>query len=150
MYCKLTMEGAVIDVAVSPLACVRYSPRSGMVLRCGGNEGPNGILSERTGRYYQVEGWPAFPEEAENSAGTVALTEIGETEYLELLAALNDGETPDDSSLYEEQEADPSSQEEQTPKKTTAQILREEIGALREQNDMLMECLLEMSEIVYG
>lgn len=141
MLYKIVKDGTVIDVAVSPLQCCKYGERSKLVLRCGENESPNGYISERTGYYYQVSGWPAFPD-GTDSAGSVELIEIDQNEYDELLDALDAGDEiidPDDPTP-----------EPDTPGKTRVQQLEEQVAALQEANDMLTECILEMSEIIYG
>ena len=37
-----------------------------------------------------------------------------------------------------------------TPQKTETDLLREQLAELQEQNEMLTECVLEMSEIIYA
>ena len=87
MYAKVVLDGKIID-AVPVLATCKYSKRSGMVLRCSGNDIPNGIISERTGNIYQVENWKRFPESVE-TAGTVTIEWIEEDEYKAVVDALD-------------------------------------------------------------
>lgn len=83
-------DGKVID-AVEVLSYCRYHPRSHMVMRCSENDQPEGIISERTGVYYHVDGWLHFPDDA-TSGGTVELKEIDETTYKALVEALDSGD----------------------------------------------------------
>lgn len=140
---KIICEGKVID-ATQKLACCKYSKRSGMTLRCGEDENPSGIISERTGEIYQVDGWPTFLGGFE-PAGTVKIDWIEEAEYKELLLALDTtGTVPDPDDVTDELP------ENGIPKVMSRQALTEEVAALKEQNAMLLECLLEMSEAVYA
>ena len=87
MFAKIVLDGQIID-AVKELRCCRYDKRSGRVLRCGTEEKPSGILSERTGEIYQVDGWPIFPDSVK-PAGTVEISYIDEEEYTTLKKALD-------------------------------------------------------------
>lgn len=67
---------------------------------------------------------------------TASVTEITEEEYNMLKAQLDDGEIPDDGSLDDEvivEEPAPDPGETETVRKTTAQLLREEIEAVARQ-----------------
>lgn len=87
MYAKVVLDGKIID-AVPVLATCKFSKRSGMVLRCSGNDVPNGIISERTGNIYQVENWKRFPDSVE-TAGTVTIEWVEEDEYRAIVDALD-------------------------------------------------------------
>jgi hypothetical protein len=77
--------------------------------------------------------------------------EIGEEEYLSIRAQLDEGLELEDGSLEEAAPVEPEAEEEEPEvKKTTAQSMQEQIDALTQQNEMLLECLLEMSEVVYA
>ena len=141
MYYKVQLDGEIID-ALDRLDCCKYVPRSRSVLRCTAKDSPEGIISARTGRYYHVDGWPGFPADVDSL--TVVLSEIDVDTYDAITAALDDGAYPEDGSLQDTEE-----ESEESPK-TTAQKLNERIEELESQNAMLLECLLEMSEIVYG
>lgn len=147
MLYKAQLSDTIIDVFDCLNYC-KYVPRSRAVLRCGAKNAPEGIISERTGRYYHVDGWPEFPDVVQDSGGTIILSEIDQTTYDQMLEALNDGEVPEDGSLHEE--VDDPNDEPETPTKTTAQKLKEENEELRKRIDFLTECLLEMSEAVYA
>lgn len=153
MFYKVSLNDAIIDAIETPLSCVRYDERSQMVLRCEERDNPQGIILDRTGRYYHVSAWPEFPAEVDGSAGDVDIAEIDETTYEEMLAALNDGEVPEDGSLHE---PDPEPEAPET-KETTAQKLSRELADANrkiveqdKQIDFLTNCLLEMSEIIYA
>lgn len=88
MYYAILLNGTVID-SVSELACCKFSDRSGVVLRCDETDTPDGIISERTGLYYHVDGWPRFPDTVTDSGGTVELKEVDDTTYEALIEALN-------------------------------------------------------------
>ncbi len=87
MFAKVVLDGRIIDV-FSEYNCCKYDKRSGMVLRCGVGDNPSGIISERTGEIYQVDGWPLFPDD-NRSAGTVKIDYIEADEYEALVDALN-------------------------------------------------------------
>lgn len=122
------------------------------MLRCDLRDKPEGVISQRTGEYYQVDTWPLFPVETD-CAGVISIVEIDKEEYDRLTERLNEGAIPDDGSLDEES---PEPGEEEV-KLTTAQLimrkiekLEEDNALLREQNELLTECLLEMSADVYS
>lgn len=94
-YYKVTLDDTIID-ALTELDCCKYSPRSRMVLRCGADDNPEGIISTRTGLYYHVDGWAEFPEAVTGSGGTVTLIEIYEDAYESIVAALDAGSQYDD------------------------------------------------------
>ena len=146
MYYKVIFNDAIIDVAESPLDCCRYVPASQMVIGCLYGPEAMGIICERSGKYYQVEGWKEFPPEAERIAGSVTLEEIDEATYLQLKNVLDDDSAPGDTSLYEEIIAEDVPPNEGAPiVKTTAQLLREEIEMLKEQNKKLAKVITDLS-----
>ncbi len=119
MYYKIT-NGARITLA-DKLEYIRELP-NGTVVRCR-VDNANGITLN--GVNYHLDGCPAFPE---GDYETVTATEISRTEYLALADALG---------------------VEVAPKVEDVPILREQVKAQTERNDMLEECLLEMSQEVY-
>lgn len=80
MFYKVIHNGVTVDVAQSPLDCVKYDTTSKRVLACGEAENPCGICSARVGVYFHVTGWAAFP--ATVQADNVTLTECSQTEYI--------------------------------------------------------------------
>ncbi len=116
MYYKVFLDGVMIDALRDPLIRVQWSDRAGMVLRSTDERRAQGILSDRTGRYYHVYGWPAFPE-GTNSGGTVQLWDVTEEEYLAAIGQL-DAEDPEDADpvLPEDSEEEPMTRAELTAK----------------------------------
>ena len=105
MYYKVLMDGDIIDV-IDGLACCKYSRRAGMVLRCSESEKPEGIISERLGKVYAVDGW-AIPCDAAQYSGTVSLVPIDEATYKTLRETLDAGELPAEEDPYEAETAPP-------------------------------------------
>ena len=113
MFAKVVLDGLIIDT-LNGINCCKYNKRSGMVLRCGIRDNPSGIISERTGEIYHVDGWTKFPD-AVKPAGTVELVYIDESEYKALAEALEaagpvqqpeeDADIPADATLEFVQEA---------------------------------------------
>ncbi len=153
MFFKVTLNGEIIDAVTTPLFCVKYDERAGMVLRCKEKDNPQGIILNRTGRYYHVSGWTDFPAEVQGSAGNVEITEIDETSYNTMLAALNDGEVPEDGSLHE---PNPEPEIPEVPETTAQKLAREleearqKIADQEEQINLLTACMLEVSEYIYA
>lgn len=95
MYYKAVKDGKIID-AYDFLSHVRYDTAAGMMLRCSGEDVPNGIIQRNGMCIYHVNGWEPFPEEA-GSYETVALQEIPDADtYLAIIEALKaEEEIPD-------------------------------------------------------
>lgn len=96
---------------------------NGAVVRCN-PEHANGVTLN--GENYHVDGMPAFPTA---DYDTVTVEEVTRAEYLALA---------DDLGV----EVEPSVED--------VPILREQLAEQTERNDMIEECLLEMSEIIYA
>lgn len=91
MYYKAVKDGKIID-AYDFLSHVRYDAAAGMILRCAGEDTPQGIIQRNGMCIYHVDGWEPFPEEA-GSYGTVELQEIPDADtYLAIIKALKDDE----------------------------------------------------------
>lgn len=114
MFVQIVLDGRIID-AFNELEYCRYDKRSGMVLRCGSKDKPCGIVSERTGQIYQVEGWHLFPDNVA-TAGTVTIEYIDEVAYEALVKAL------DADGVVVEPEEDPD-----IPVDATIEFVRESI-----------------------
>lgn len=143
MYYKAIMNNQIVD-ALENLQCVRFFEKSGL-LRCKEKDSPQGIISSDGQYAWQVEGWPELP--AGNAAGTVSLIEICQGEYENLKQQL------DSRQDIPEQGETPSEQPEiMSPMEMRVKIneLTTAVGSLTERNEMLEECLMEMSEIVYA
>lgn len=143
-YYKVIRDGAVIDVG---FAFVRVSIRD-RAIYCDADHAMllQGAVS---GTFYHV-GWllkvpvgtAVQYEEADASVIDLA-------EYDELYEQLVDGEPVPEPTP--EPEPTPSPEPEPEPEhKMTVQEMREKIAEQDETISMLTECLLEMSEIVYG
>lgn len=89
-------------------------------------------------------GWP--------TAAEVTVTVIDAVEYDEILAMLNDGEEIPDIPEPEPPQPDPDEPEEPEPEERPMTIaeMRQFIADQQEQINMLTDCILEMSEVVYG
>lgn len=91
MYYKAVKDGKIID-AYDFLSHVRYDVAAGMILRCSGEDTPQGIIQRNGKCIYHVDGWEPFPDEA-GSYGTVELQEIPDADtYLAIIEALKDEE----------------------------------------------------------
>ena len=149
MFYKVILDNAIIDVVKTPLPYCTYFAKINQVIFCSEGDNPQGIALSRTGQYYHVDGWFDFPPEVIDSGGTVQLVEITEQIYNDLETELNKEKDSaiEDSSIYEIiTETD---NDEPQQNQTMAQKLRSEIEDLKEQNNMLLECILELSEMVY-
>lgn len=149
MFYKVLMDEDIIDV-LDGVQCCKYSKRSRMVLRCSEKERPEGIISERLGKIFHVDGW-AVPDNIDLFEGIVSLVEINEDTYNTLLESITSGETPFDGSLYEQDEENPEQ------KLTLAQILKNRVAEVEGENAQLKEDLLntqmalcELYELVNG
>lgn len=136
MYYRVMLDGEIID-ALESLNCCKYSYRSRAVLRCGEKNCPEGIISQRTGRYYQVDGWPEFPETVSGSGGTVQLVEIDADTYAALLQALDSGE-----------EYVPEVEIEQEPDVTLEFVVEQKVAQLNKDCEKVIEAgfTLQMSD----
>lgn len=134
MFYKVLMDNEIIDV-IDGIQYCKYIKRSNLVLRCAWNERPEGIVSERLGKIFHVDGWLA-PDIDNVFDGTVSLAEIDEDTFKELSEALASGETPSDGSLYDQTEEEPEQ------KLTLAQILKNRIAELEDENSQLRDEVL--------
>ena len=135
MFYKIVSNGTIVD-ASSGLSYVRWQEKNGLWLTCG-EEDAQGIINSNGEDIYLLSG--TEPMEGYSFA---TVTEITEEEYLVLREELDAG-----GEIVDPDEPD---QDPDTPTKTRLRQLEEQVAALQEVNDMLTECLLEMSEIVYG
>lgn len=132
MYIKaFTAQGELTGAEkLDPPVWVRWQLSNGLLVRCEQEEA-QGVVSEDGERIYLIGGQQphGIPE--------AYAEEITEAEY----DAIH-GEDPEDE--------DPDIPEgDDTPPMTRAELTAK-VAELEEQNAMLTECLLEMSEIVYG
>ena len=134
MYYKIISGGQIVD-ACEGLRYVHWQEKNRLFLTCG-EQDADGIVSTDGENVYLLEGSQQIGDYAYAS-----VTEIMKEEYDELRDELDSGaEIPDDSG----------NDQPDSPAKTRLQLLEEQVAALEETNYLLTECLLEMSEIVYG
>ena len=82
---------------------------------------------------------------------TAKIVVIDETEYDEIRALLDDGEeVPVDPAPPEPEPVGPDDPVEPDERPMTVAEMREKITEQQGSIDMLIECVLEMSEIIYG
>lgn len=133
MYYKIIYNGFVVD-ACDGLNFVRFQEKNSIFLSCEEEEA-DGIVSSNGSEIFLLNDI--------GSGETVYATymEITKEEYDVLRDELDAGDSvPEDSG----------DEEPDTPAKTRLAILEETVAELSQTNWMLVECLLEMSEIVYG
>lgn len=144
MFYKVKQGNTVIDVLNDPLY-VKYQQGNDLCVITTFKTEAFGVISSDGSEIYAVEGFRIVPSKGYIE---VTLTPIDEQEYNELREELDDGEQPDEGG-----EPDPEPDEEQSmslPKMRTAILdLQSQNEALQSQSDLLTECILEMSELLY-
>lgn len=134
MFYKIVKDSQIVDVS-DGLKYVRWQEKNRIFLSCA-EEDAEGIVSSNGQDIYLL-----ITSEPRDGYESAVVSEIGEEEYLALREELDAGEEIIDGGDDEEED---------TQAKTRLRMLEEQVAALQEVNDMLTECLLEMSEIVYG
>lgn len=151
MFYKIMQGNTVID-AIAGVQYVVFQERNRLNI-IGKKAEAFGIMSSDMSTIWHVDGLADIP--AGSSYQTVAMIEITEEEYdtiREQLDAGNIVEDPDE----EEQQPDPGTTEEpevvMSPTEMRLRIneLTATVEALTEEKDMLMECVLEMSAVIYA
>ena len=135
MYYKIISDGYVVD-ACDGLNCVRWQAKNRVWLTCGEREA-EGVVSSDGGAIYLVR--EGLVMEGYSNATYEAITP---EEYAEIRAEIDAGRE-----IIAPDEPEP---EPDTPAKTRLQALEAAVDALTQENAMLTECILEMSEIIYG
>ena len=135
MYYIATSGNKVVDAGDS-LIYVRWQEKNSLWLTCS-EEDAEGIVSYDGADIFLLEG-----SEPREGFLIAAVTEVTEEEYLSVREELDAG-----AEIAAPNVPDPGPE---TPAKTRLKQLEDQVAALQEVNDMLTECLLEMSEIVYG
>ena len=134
MYYKIISEGQIID-ASTDLNYVKWQEKNRLFLSCDA-ESSDGIISSNGADIYLLT-----EKETGEDLPVAEIVEIDEEEYLALKEEIDAGNSVEQ----------PGEQEGETnTHKTRLKRLEEEVEELRAANEMLTECLLEMSEIVYG
>lgn len=136
MY-KILLGNTVVDVQ-ERLQYVMWQEKNKLLLSCD-ERLAEGILSADNSVAWHLEGLPDMPEEFD----TVKAVEISEDKYNELKEKLGTGEKPTEEKPKEEVL-------ESTDLRLKVASLTQEVETLKSNNDMLSDCILEMSEIVYA
>ena len=151
MFYKVILNGMVVDIQTE-LRYVRWQEANNLMIMCSG-EMANGILSSDSSVIWHVEGFPEFPD---GRCQTVIVEEIEEDEYLRWKERLETATTETEETT-EESPAENATAEESASKgylsiqdMLTIQELMDKVEKLEKDNELLSECLLEMSEKVYA
>lgn len=147
---RLVSNGLIVDAISESDALWIVENRHNYSTYIGARENAFGILSSDGGTVYHLAGKPVF-HDFPNYADAV-LEEISEDEYERLREELiANGAIEPPGQEARETDGEPEGDAEPTVKKSAAILaLEKQVEELSAQNEMLTECLLEMSEIVYG
>lgn len=146
-YYKIREGGKVVD---ANFVFLRFQPKHRILITCPAEKGEF-IQSYDGEKVYRAQWLNPPPTEA----GTYPMAdadEIGEIEYLTLRKLLDEGLQPENEEPTEtEPESGPESpQQEELESVMTVDEMRREISRLKDENNFLSECLLEMSAVVYA
>ena len=149
MYYKILLDGQIVDAA-EELSYVGWQEKNGILLSCDA-EKASGILSSDCSVIWHLASLPEFPV---GEYDTVTAAEIGEDEYLRLKAQLG-GEEPDEEpeengEEHEDETVEEETEEEEVLSGMTSTQLLIEIGRMKREIELLEECLLEVSQILYA
>lgn len=151
MFYKIILNGMVVDIQTE-LRYVYWQEANKLMIMCS-EEMANGILSSDGSVIWHVEGFPEFPE---GLCQSVIVEEIEEDEYLRWKERLETAATVTEETT-EESPAENETTEESKNKDylsiqdmLTIQELTDKVAKLEKENELLSECLLEMSEKVYA
>lgn len=150
MFYKIMQGNTVID-AIAGVQYVVFQERNRLNI-IGKKAEAFGIMSSDMSTIWHVDGLAEIPSGAEYQ--TVTMVEITEEEYDTLREQLAAGDVVEDPE--EEQQPDEGTTEEpevvMSPTEMRLRIneLTATVEALTAEKDMLMECVLEMSAVVYA
>lgn len=150
MFYKIMQGNTVID-AIAGVQYVVFQERNRLNI-IGKKAEAFGIMSSDMSTIWHVDGLAEIPAGSEYQ--TVAMVEITEEEYDALREQLAAGDVVEDPE--EEQQPDEGTTEEpevvMSPTEMRLRIneLTTTVEALTAEKDMLMECVLEMSAVVYA
>lgn len=150
MFYKIMQGNTVID-AIAGVQYVVFQERNRLNI-IGKKTEAFGIMSSDISTIWHVEGLAEIPAGAEYQ--TVVMVEITEEEYDALRKQLEAGDVVEDPE--EEQPPEEGETEEpevvMSPTEMRLRIneLTATVEALTAEKDMLMECVLEMSEVIYA
>lgn len=143
---KILLDNYVIDV-IDTMSYVMYQARNDLVLLSDRAEA-FGILSSDSSTIWHVEGLKEPPLGREFE--TVQAVEISAEEAEKLRAELNGEITEPEEGTAPDPEPEPEPVLSPTEMLLQIKQLSQEVGAMKEKNDMLEACILEMSEQVYA
>ncbi len=147
MYFKLTKNGAVIDV-VDELATWLKSQANGGPVATSDLERADGIVASDQSVSFNIEGRAVL----DPAWQTVKVEEIDVVEYTELKKKLNAGPVENDQPGDSEADTGESSGGVADRVQLLQRVadLEQQVEDQQTTTDMLTECLLEMSEVVYA
>lgn len=142
-YFKVKQNNTVIDVLADPNYIVYQQGNDLCVI--GKQTEAFGVLSSDASVIYAVEGLRIAPNKGYD---VVSLEQIDKTEYDELKALLDENKSVvDDDQQQDNQQEEVMSMSELRQTVLTLKAQNEELAA---RNELLTECVLELSEIVYA
>lgn len=141
MYYKIISGGQIVDVC-DGLTFVRWQKKNAIFLTCSTEAEAGGIISSDGSTIYLLEG-----AEQVNNLTYASYTKIGQDTYAALRAELVENGVLD--SPQEETSGTEESGGAETSEPVAKSAERQLIESLQAQVEMLTECVLEMSEVVY-
>ena len=148
LYYKIVKDGHIIDVGS---AFLKWNAKWHQLFSCDANDAQ--FVQGRDGDTLYRPEWMREPPADTGLVYTIVDTGfINEREYEYLLALLEEGDEIDDTPPEEEeQETEPDEEPapDTEPAMTISQM-RQYIAEMNETLSMLTDCILEMSEAVYG
>ena len=146
-YFKIIQNGDIIGCGTN---FIRWFPRVRRFAICD-MEQAQGVQDSISGEKFHAEWLYDIPEVATYTFPTAEIVLIDADEYNDIYEELLDGEPIPIPEPEPEPEPQPEPDPEVEPEpRMTVQEMREKIAEQEEQIAILTECLLEMSEIVYG
>lgn len=145
-YYKIMQNGAVIDAGYTFL---KWVEKHHCLMICEPAQAEYVQSYDRTTIYH--DSWLRPVPTGAPACEAAKVVVIGETEYDEIRALLDDGEeVPVDPVEPEPEPIEPDDPVEPDDRPMTVAEMREKIAEQQESISMLIDCILEMSEVVYG
>lgn len=147
-YYKVIRDSCVIDAGEIFL---RWQEKNRILVSCE-PENAQFVQSYDGSTVWRVQ-WLNPAPAAAGTFETVEAALIDEQEFLDLRAVLDDGETvpvPDPFVPEPEPEPDPDPEQDVSDQHMTVQQMRDKIAEQGATIQMLTDCILEMSEVVYS
>ncbi len=147
MYYKLVSNGVIVDVVEDSSAIWVVENWHNYSIYAGERIDAKGVASSGDGQVYLLNEAEPFHD---YDFPLATLEEIEEVEYIQMKAELDAAKIPvtDDEPVVFEEETEPATQLSLLRKQITE--LQKEMKEQIERNELLTECLLEMSEVVYS